>query len=56
MLSVNELLDSPFETPLDTHEETFESSTNSKSKLLNVQQKKGLRISFNKHWADFMFI
>jgi hypothetical protein len=24
--------------------------------LLNVQQKKGLRISFNKHWADFMFI
>ncbi|CAF1625644.1 unnamed protein product, partial [Adineta ricciae] len=40
MLSVSELLDSAYETPLDTHEETMESPRNSKSESLNIQKKK----------------
>ncbi|CAF1102255.1 unnamed protein product [Adineta steineri] len=40
MLSVSELLDSPFETPLDTHEETVENPINENFESLNIQEKK----------------
>jgi hypothetical protein len=44
MLSVNESLDSPFETPPETREGTVENSISQRSESLNIKQKKGLNI------------
>ncbi|UJR29254.1 hypothetical protein I4U23_010468 [Adineta vaga] len=41
MLSVSELLDSAYETPLDTHEETVGNAKVSKTESRNILQKKG---------------
>ncbi|CAF4782151.1 unnamed protein product, partial [Rotaria sp. Silwood2] len=41
MLSISDTLDSPFEIPLDIHEETIDNSITQKSESLNIQQQKG---------------
>jgi hypothetical protein len=41
MLSVTEPFDPPFESLLDTHEESSEKFETQQSESLNIQQKKG---------------
>ena len=42
MLSINEQLESPYESPFDTHEETVENPVYKRFESLNIEQKKGL--------------